>query len=131
MRPVAILAGGLGTRLNSITSSLPKALVDVNGEPFIAHQLRLLRRRGVTHVVICVGHLGHLIEDFVGDGARFDLVADFAFDGPQLLGTAGALRQARHKLGQSFFVLYGDSYLAVDYHKVLGAFERNAVLALM
>jgi NDP-sugar pyrophosphorylase family protein len=131
MRPVAILAGGMGTRLHALTATLPKALIDVNGEPFIAHQLRLLQSHGVTHVVICAGHLGHMVESFVGGGARFNLRVDFAFDGPRLLGTAGALRRARDKLGPSFFVLYGDSYLPIDYRAVLTAFEASAALGLM
>src|SRR5712691_10638903 len=131
MRPVAILAGGMGTRLNTLTDSLPKALVDVNGEPFIAHQLRLLQSRGVTDVVVCAGHLGHMIEAFVGDGTQFNLHVRFSFDGPRLLGTAGALRQARDKLGSSFFVLYGDSYLPIAYREVLAAFEDGAALGVM
>ena len=131
MRPVAILAGGMGTRLNELTASLPKALVDVNGEPFIAHQLRLLQSHGVTHVVICAGHLGHMLEAYVGDGAKFNLGVEFSFDGPRLLGTAGALRQARGKLGSSFFVLYGDSYLPIAYREVLTAFEASAAPGLM
>src|SRR5260370_17750029 len=98
MRPVAILAGGMGTRLNTLTASLPKALVDVNGEPFIAHQLRLLRSHGVTDVVVCAGHLGHLIEPYVGAGSQFNLHLKFPFDGPPLFRTAGALRHASPKL---------------------------------
>ena len=88
---VAILAGGLATRLLPLTGRIPKALLEVNGEPFIAHQLRLLRERGVERVVVCTGHLGEMIHQFVGDGARFGLAVDFSMDGPCLLGTAGAL----------------------------------------
>ena len=109
MLPVAILSGGLATRLGSLTEKVPKALLPVNGEPFVAHQLRLLAAAGVKHVVLCVGHLGELIQEFVGDGTRFGLTVEFSFDGPVLLGTAGAVKIALPRLGPQFFVLYGDS----------------------
>ncbi len=103
--PVAILAGGLATRLQPLTDRIPKALVDVNGEPFIAHQLRLLRDRGVERVVVCAGYLGEMTREYVGNGARFGLQVEFSFDGPRLLGTAGAIARALPLLGESFFVL--------------------------
>src|SRR5262245_45541388 len=116
--PVAILAGGLATRLLPLTTTIPKALVEVNGEPFIAHQLRLLRANGITRVVVCAGYLGEMIQGCVGDGEELGMQVRFAFDGPRLLGTAGALKQALPLLGEAFFVLYGDSYLPCDYRAV-------------
>src|SRR5690242_15752728 len=100
MLPVAILAGGLATRLRPLTTRLPKALIDVNGEPFLAHQLRLLQKNGIARVVICVGHLGEMIQQEIGDGRRFGLSIDYADDGPQLRGTAGAVRRALSLLGE-------------------------------
>ncbi len=130
--PVAILAGGLATRLRPLTATIPKALVEVNGEPFIAHQLRLLRANGIDDVLICAGHLGSMIDSFVGDGTRFGVRTTVIFDGPRLLGTAGALAAARpHIAADAFFVLYGDSYLPCDYAAVQRAFERQARPALM
>ena len=129
--PVAILAGGLATRLQPLTATIPKALVDVNGEPFIAHQLRLLRRHGVDRVVVCVGYLGEMTRDYVRDGVRFDLHVEYSFDGPQLLGTAGAIKRALPLLGDAFFVLYGDSYLPCDYRGVQRAFTGSGKPALM
>lgn len=129
--PVAILAGGLATRLRPLTETIPKALLDVNGEPFILHQLRLLRANGIKRIVICAGYLGEMIEAVVGDGAAFGLKAAYSFDGPVLLGTAGAIRQALSLLGSAFFVLYGDSYLPCDYRTVQAAFERSGQPALM
>src|SRR5256886_12585057 len=110
MLPVAILAGGLATRLRPLTETIPKALVEINGEPFIAHQLRLLRTNGIEQVIICAGYLGEMIQEWVGDGTRFGLCVEFAFDGPRLLGTAGAVKRVLPVLGRAFFVLYGDSY---------------------
>jgi NDP-sugar pyrophosphorylase family protein len=128
---VAILAGGLATRLRPLTESIPKALVEVNGEPFIAHQLRLLARHGTRHVVVCAGFLGEMIQVAIGCGDAFGLQVDYSFDGPWLLGTAGALRQASAMLGRSFFVVYGDSYLRCDYRAVQAAFEATGRLGLM
>src|SRR5215472_1678846 len=111
MLPAAILAGGLATRLRPITDRIPKALVEINGEPFIAHQLRLLQSRGIRHVVLCLGYRGEMVREFVGSGQAFDLSVDYSFDGPTLRGTAGAIHQALDLLGSAFFVLYGDSWL--------------------
>jgi N-acetyl-alpha-D-muramate 1-phosphate uridylyltransferase len=131
MLPLALLAGGLATRLDAVAAGLPKSLVPVAGEPFIAHQLRLLRREGVTRVVLCLGHLGKMIEAFVGDGSAFGLDIVCQFDGEALLGTAGALRQALPLLGERFLVLYGDSYLDIPFAPVQQAFERSETPALM
>ena len=129
--PVAILAGGLATRLRPLTATMPKALLDVDGEPFIAHQLRLVKARGAERIVVCAGYLGEMTQEYVGDGSRFGLQVDFSFDRPQPLGTAGALRHALPLLGPCFFVLYGDSYLPCDYRAVHRAFGRSGQLALM
>ncbi len=131
MLPVAILAGGLATRLRPITQTIPKSMVEVAGEPFVAHQLRQLKREGVERVVFCIGHLGEQIRDFVGTGESFGLAADYSFDGDELLGTGGALRAALPKLGQAFFVLYGDSYLDIRYAAVEAAFRAAGQPALM
>jgi len=129
--PVAILAGGLATRLRPITEKIPKSLVSVAGEPFLAHQLRLLHARGVRRAVLCVGYLGEMIERDFGDGATFGFELRYSFDGTTLLGTGGALRQALPLLGEEFFVLYGDSYLPIDYAAVLADFHASGQPGLM
>ena len=129
--PVAILAGGLATRLRPITETIPKSLVPVAGEPFLAHQLRLLHDRGLRRAVLCVGHLGERIEAEFGDGLGYGMALRYSFDGPRLLGTGGALRQALPMLGERFLVLYGDSYLPIDYAAAVAAFERSGRPALM
>lgn len=131
MLPVAILAGGLGTRLKPLTEAIPKALVEINGKPFLAHQLELLRAQGVGRVVLCVGYLGEMIREFAGDGARFGVEVCYSFDGAALRGTAGALRNALPLLSGRFFVLYGDSYLTCDYAAVERAFMESGKPALM
>ena len=131
MLPVAILAGGLATRLRPITTSIPKALVEVAGEPFIAHQLRYIKAQGISEVVLCTGYLGEMIEAVVKDGAAFGVNVKYSPDGEKLLGTGGALRQALPLLSDEFFVLYGDSFLPVDFKAVETDFHQSQQPALM
>ena len=129
--PVAILAGGLATRLGSITERMPKLLVEVAGEPFFSHQLRLLKKSGLTRIVLCVGHLGEMVVARYGDGSKWGVCIDYSFDGAKLLGTGGALIRARPLLGDAFYVLYGDSYLPIDCLAVGRAFLASGKLGLM
>ncbi len=129
--PVALLAGGMATRLRPITEKIPKLLVEVAGEPFFSHQLRLLKKNGLTHIVLCVGYLGEMIVDQYGDGAKWGVKIEYAFDGPRLLGTGGALIAALPKLGDAFYVLYGDSYLPIDYRAIGDYFLKSGKLGLM
>lgn len=129
--PVVILAGGLATRLLPITAKIPKALVEVAGEPFLAHQLRLLHRHGFRSAVLCIGYLGEMIQERFGDGAEYGVRLHYSFDGPVLLGTGGAIVQALPLLGPEFVLLYGDSYLLVDYSAVYEAFLQSGKPALM
>jgi MurNAc alpha-1-phosphate uridylyltransferase len=131
MLPVAILAGGLATRLRPVTERIPKALIGINGEPFIVHQLRLLHARGIRRVVLCLGYLGEMVREVVQDGREFDLAVEYSFDGPVLRGTAGAIHQALPLLGGAFFVLYGDSYLPCDYAAVEQVFLASGKAGLM
>jgi N-acetyl-alpha-D-muramate 1-phosphate uridylyltransferase len=129
--PVAILAGGLATRLKLLTETIPKSLVEVAGKPFIFHQLELLASYGIEHVVLCVGHLGEQVNQAVGDGSRWNLKVDYCFDGPVQLGTGGALKKAVPYLGDAFLILYGDSYLDCDYPAVAEAFSTSNRPGLM
>ncbi len=129
--PVAILAGGLSTRLYPVTKTTPKALLDVAGKPFICHQLKLLASKGISRVVLCVGNMGEMIESYVGDGSKFGLSVEYSYDGKALLGTGGALIKALPKLGEIFFVIYGDSYLFADYEEVHRKFLSSGKKALM
>ena len=131
MPPVAILAGGLGTRLADAAGGLPKGMVPVAGRPFLEHVLDRLARHGATEVVICRGHLGELIEQGFGDGSRFGLSIAYSDEGPDPIGTAGALRLALPLLGERFLVMYGDTYLRVDYRAVAVAHARSGREALM
>ena len=129
--PVAILAGGLATRLRPATERTPKALLRVAGEPFIIHKLRLLRSHGFRKVVLCLGYLGEMIETEVGNGTSLGMQIVYSFDGSTLLGTGGALKRALSKLSEQFLVTYGDSYMPVDYSAIVKAFMLNRKPALM
>jgi len=129
--PVAILAGGLATRLRPLTESIPKSLIEIAGKPFAIHQVELLQRHGITEIVFCVGHLGEKIKTALGNGSSFGVHLEYVFDGPVLLGTGGALRKALPLLGEAFFVLYGDSYLDCDYATIETAFWAGGKLGLM
>lgn len=129
--PAVILAGGLATRLRPMTERTPKALVEVAGRPFLLHQLKLLRQNGIRHVVLLVGYLGELIQERFGDGSELGVSIQYSFDGPVLLGTAGAIRRALPMLPERFFVLYGDSYLPCDYRNVEAAFRLSGLPGMM
>jgi NDP-sugar pyrophosphorylase family protein len=131
MPPIAVLAGGLATRMRPLTEHLPKALLEVAGEPFIAHQLRLFARQGIKDVKLLVGYRWEQIELFVGDGTRFGVQVDYIADGPTLLGTGGALRQGLERLGPEFLVIYCDSWLDAPYAPVVEAFHASGQPALM
>jgi N-acetyl-alpha-D-muramate 1-phosphate uridylyltransferase len=131
MLPVAILAGGLATRLRPLTDRVPKALLDIAGRPFLFHQLELLREQGVDRVVLCVGHLGEQIEAAVGNGRALGLSIQYSFDGERPLGTGGALKQALPLLGEDFFVLNGDSYVPCSFRRIQSAYWAANRAALM
>ena len=131
MLSVAILAGGLATRLRPITKTIPKALVPVAGRPFVLWQLEYLRDQGVSRVVTGTGYRSTQIAQIVGDGSQFGSVVEYSDDGTSLLGTGGALGKALPLLGPDFFVLYGDSFLPVSFSTVEQAYYDSDRPGLM
>jgi NDP-sugar pyrophosphorylase family protein len=127
---VAILAGGMATRLGDLTKNQPKSLIKVSGKPFLEYQLDFLRKGGIKKVVLCLGHMGEQIARYFGGGRRYGVSISYSFE-DSLLGTAGALRRARHLLDDRFFVMYGDSYLFPDFDQVMAFFNSHKKLALM
>lgn len=113
-----ILAGGLGTRLRPVTAQIPKPMVPVAGVPYLEHQLRLLAEQGLRDVVLLTGYLGEQIEEYFGDGSRLALQLRYSRESSPL-GTGGALREARSLLANEFLVIYGDSYLPIEYSPVI------------
>jgi MurNAc alpha-1-phosphate uridylyltransferase len=130
MPPVCILAGGRGVRLGDRVMTVPKPILPVAGRPFLLHQLELLSRHGITAAVLCVGYLGEQIRDVIGS-ERYGISIAYSFDSPALDGTLGAIRRAAHLLGPCFLVLYGDTYLRIDYAAVAAAWTASGLPAMM
>jgi NDP-sugar pyrophosphorylase family protein len=125
-----ILAGGLGTRLWPVTKTIPKPMVPVAGVPYLEHQLRSLRRQEITDIVILTGYHGEQIEDYFGDGARFGLSIRYSRELTPI-GTGGALRQARDLLEETFLLIYGDSYLPIEYRAPLELLRARDAIGLL
>ena len=128
---VAILAGGLATRLRPLTEETPKSMVMIQGRPFLEYQLDFLRKSGVTSVFLCIGYLAEQIENYFGDRRKFGMNIAYSHEGKQLLGTAGALKKAEKLLEDPFFTMYGDSYLSLDFADAMSYFKSQNKLALM
>jgi NDP-sugar pyrophosphorylase family protein len=128
--PVCILAGGLGTRLGERAREMPKPLLEVAGQPFLVHQLRLLASHGATDVVLCVGHQADAVVQRIGESCAGIRIA-YSFDSPGLDGTLGAIRRASELLGERFLVLYGDTYLRIDYRAAASAWAASGLPAMM
>jgi MurNAc alpha-1-phosphate uridylyltransferase len=131
MLPLAILAGGYATRLGSLTKDFPKCLIEINGRPFVDWQLDLLVKKGYTKFVFCVSHKSDLILNHLGDGSDRSIEIQYSFDGNTQLGTGGAIKKALPILGGEFGVIYGDSYLPIDYFKVEQHFIKSRSESLM
>ena len=131
MPSVVIISGGVATRLRPLTESVPKAMLKVAGLPFIAHQLSLLKNKGIQRVIICSGYLSKQIEDFVGNGSKFGLSVSFSVEGEKLLGTGGAVKKALPLLENDFFLIYGDAYLDVNFKNIYDYFLSQKGLGLM
>ena len=131
MPPIAVLAGGLATRLRPISLAVPKALAPVNGEPFCTIQMRQLRHQGFTDVLLLIGVMGEQIREQLGDGSAFGLRIRYAEDGKQARGTGGAVANALPHLEERFFVTYGDTFLRYNPAAVVEALERTGADAAM
>ena len=131
MLPVAILAGGLGTRLGPITNSLPKSMIEICGQPFLHWQIKHLVKAGISNVICCVAYKSEMIKSFLGDGSQYGIEVKYSEDGPRQLGTGGAIVNALPLLGSDFMVLYGDSFLPINYSHVASKFLEGKKPALM
>ena len=131
MLPIAILAGGYASRLGSITRDLPKCLIEINGRPFVDWQLDLLLNHGYSEFVFCVSFKSNLVQEYLGDGSDRGIHIQYSLDGETQLGTGGAILNALPKLGKAFGVIYGDSYLPINYRLVEQEFLKIKSNGLM
>jgi NDP-sugar pyrophosphorylase family protein len=130
MMQAIILAGGLGTRLRRLTSMIPKSMVTILGRPFLAYQLELLKSYEITDIVLSIGYLGDQIRDYFGNGSRMGLRLTYSFE-EKPMGTGGGIKSASHLLKDEFFVIYGDSYLPIDYREVQDFFKKSSKMGLL
>ena len=128
---MVIICGGLGTRLGHLTKYTPKSMIQIEGKPFLEYQIENLKKQSVTDIVLCVGYLCEKIEEYFGNGQRFGVNIKYSFEKEKLLGQIGAVKNAEPLLEDIFFIMYGDSYLSVDLHKVYNFFLQHDKLALM
>jgi len=131
MFPIAVLAGGYATRLGCLSSDLPKCMIEINGKPFIDWQLKLLIDAGYKEFVFCVSHKSDQITNYLGNGSRYSVHFRYSLDGDKQLGTGGAIKKALPMLGENFAVIYGDSYLPINFAEVERAFLKSSALSLM
>ena len=126
MFPIVILAGGLATRLRPITEKIPKSLIEINGVPFVYHQLDLLEQKGFKEIHFCLGFLGEQVEEAVKNSDYLErLNISFSYDGEKLLGTGGTIRKIINQLPEYFFITYGDSYLDINFYNIQELFESK------
>jgi len=126
-----ILAGGLAKRLRPLTYDIPKCLVKINGTPFIDYQIKYLSNQGIRKILLCIGYLGDHIKNYIGNGSRYGIKITYSEDGKNLLGTGGSIFNARESLDDNFMVLYGDSYLPINFSQVIKKFNHTEKKALM
>jgi MurNAc alpha-1-phosphate uridylyltransferase len=131
MLPLAILAGGYATRLGSLTADIPKCLIEINGRPFVDWQLDLLIENGYSEFIFCVSHKSEVVQEYLGDGSDRGVHIRYSLDGGTQLGTGGAIQKALPKIGHTFGVVYGDSYLPIDYAAAEQNFLKTSSQALM
>ncbi len=128
---MVILCGGLATRLGDLSKSTPKSMININDKPFLWYQINNLKEYNIKDILLCVGHLSEEIERYFHDGSKFNVNIKYSYDGAKLLGPIGALKNAESLLEDEFFIMYGDSYLSVDYNKVYDFYKEKNKPACM
>ena len=126
-----ILCGGLATRLGNLAKNTPKSMIKFEGKPFLEYQIENLKKHSINDIILCVGHFSEKIKDYFGDGKQFDVNIKYSHDGDNPLGPIGAVKNTESLIEDVFFIMYGDSYLSVDFQKVYSYFTQNNKLGLM
>ena len=128
---IAIICGGLATRLGSLAETIPKSMLDIHGKPFLQHQIEMLKKQNITDIVLCVGHLSEQIESYFGNGEEFGVNISYSYDGGKKLGPIGAIKNAESLLEKDFFIMYGDSYVFVDFQEIYDFYKKHDKQACM
>lgn len=123
---VVVIAGGQGTRIASVNSEIPKAMIPIDGKPILEYEVEMAKRYGFTDFLFVTGHMGDQIHSYFGNGEKWDVQIEY-YQEEKPMGTAGALGYLKDKLTEDFFVFYGDTVMdfdmqaMLDYHK-----QKNA-----
>ena len=128
---IVILCGGLATRLGDLAKDTPKSMIQIEGKPFLEYQIENLKKHSIKDIVLCVGHLFEQIEKYFGNGKKFGVNIKYSYDRDKPLGPIGAVKNAEPLLKDIFFIMYGDSYLTVNFKNVYSFFNQYNKLGLM
>ncbi len=128
---IVILCGGLATRLRPLTEKIPKSMVKIGEKPFLEHQIELLKKGGISDIILCIGYKGEQIKKYFGSGDNFGVKISYSSDEDKPLGTGGAIKKAEGLLDDVFLVMYGDSYLPFDFQKAIRFFDGFDKLGMM
>ena len=115
---IVILCGGLATRLGNLTKDTAKSMLKIKDKPFLLYQIENLKKHSIEDIVLCVGYLSEQIENYFGNGKKFGVNIKYSYDKDKPLGPIGALKNAEDLLEDIFFIMYGDSYLNVEFNKI-------------
>lgn len=121
-----VLMGGLGSRLEGRAKDCPKSMIKILGKPFFQYQMELMIQAGFRRFLFCVGHHAEAVRDYFQDGSRWNVKIDYSYDGETLLGTGGAVRKALPLLEDDFLLVYGDSFMDVDYFEIAVRYRQAA-----
>lgn len=125
-----IMAGGKGTRIASVNSEVPKPMIPILGKPILEYQIDCLRRQGYDDIILVVGHLGHVVKDYFGDGSAFGVRIEYVTE-TEPLGTAGALFLLKDKLGEDFLLLCGDIIFDIDLSRFYACHKAHGGVATL
>lgn len=130
---VCIIAGGKATRLYPMTHKIPKSLIDINGKPFIIRQFEILEKNEIKKVVLCLSHLGDVVEKYLSESEyiKKNFEVSYAYDTEISAGTGGAVLNALPLLPEIFWIMYGDSYLDINFRKISEYFKSLNQFGLM
>ncbi len=125
---VVIMAGGMGTRVMSLNTQVPKPMIEICGKPVLLYQIECLKKQGYTDIIVVIGHLGHMIEEFLGDGSKWGVNITYIKE-ERPLGTAGALYYLKEDIEDDFLLLNGDIIFDVDIERFRNVHKQNSTLA--
>lgn len=119
-----ILSAGFGTRLKQFTDKMPKVMVPIDGKPLLEHHIEQLKNHGVRDILINLHYLPEIITDYFGDGSKFGIKVSYKYE-PEILGTAGGIKNFENEIKDSFFVIYGDVLNFINYGKFEEYFRKK------